>query len=64
MNRIYLQQAIARLKKEQEFQEIFELYLKSIEPIILMHWYLFVVPDIIARLKEQHESADENTDRN
>ena len=54
----------ARLKREQELEEEFERYLKSIEPLVLICWYLFVVPEIIAGLEDHYKAADEHTGRN
>ena len=60
----YLKLMIAKLKREQELEEEFERYLKSIEPLILIWWGLFVVPKIIAGLEDHYKSADEHTGRN
>jgi hypothetical protein len=54
----------ARLKRKQEMEEEFERYLKSIEPLILLWWCLFVVPEIIAGLEDHYKSPDEHTGRN
>ena len=54
----------ARLKREKDVKEGFERYLKSIEPLVLLFWCLFVVPEIIAGLEDHDKVADEHTDRN
>ena len=54
----------ARLKREQEMEDEFERYLKSIEPLVLLFWCLFVVPKVIAGLEDHDESTDEHTARN
>jgi hypothetical protein len=55
---------IAKLKREQEMEEEFERYLKSIEPLVLIWWCLFVVPKMIADLEDHYKSADEHPGRN
>jgi len=54
----------AKLKREQELEEEFERYLKSIEPLVLIWWCLFMVPGIIAGLEDHYKAADEHTGRN
>ena len=62
--RAYFRLMRARLKREQEMEEAFDRYLKSIEPLVLLFWRSCVVPKIIADLKDHYKSADEHTDQN
>jgi len=64
LNRTYLRLVRARLKREQEQQEKFNNYLKSIEPLISMYWYLFVAPRMLASLEVSFKSPEDKIVRN